>query len=217
MPLPSVAPAPIVTAHAGLCRDLLEPRGQFRHVQHDLTGLIVLDHTSLANLTRCVLESADKTKLSRFFSAAPWFPEQVNDRRLPSLLQQTQTGRGPKAAALLIRDAPVCEPGGSLCDEVDRHDPHGDDTYPLAPTPVPSPYGRGPVRFPVARRLSRRSEALPPWEACGRTPLPARPIPTHKQARARLHKDVDPVLRHAPDCAKWHQQLRTTIALGIAC
>src|SRR5256885_11946189 len=73
MQLPIVGPAPIVTAHAKIFRDLFENRCQFHHFQNYLTGLIVLDNKSLANITRCVLESADKTNLSRFFSDAPWF------------------------------------------------------------------------------------------------------------------------------------------------
>ena len=88
MQLPIVAPAPLVTAHADIFRDLFENRCQFRHFQNYLTGLIVLDNKSLANITRCVLESADKTNLSRFFSEAPWFQEQVNDCRLTYLLQR---------------------------------------------------------------------------------------------------------------------------------
>jgi hypothetical protein len=64
MQLPIVAPAPLVTAHADVFRALCENRCQFQHCQHDLTGLIVLDNTSLATITRCVLESADKTNLS---------------------------------------------------------------------------------------------------------------------------------------------------------
>ena len=52
MQLPIVAPAPIVTAHADIFRDLFENRCQFHHFQHYLTGLIVLDNKSLANITR---------------------------------------------------------------------------------------------------------------------------------------------------------------------
>src|SRR5205823_9409709 len=70
MQLPIVAPAPLVTAHADVFRDLFEHRCQFHHFQNYLTGLIVLDNKSLTNMTRCVLESADKTNLSRFFSEA---------------------------------------------------------------------------------------------------------------------------------------------------
>ena len=165
MQLPIVAPAPIVTAHADIFRDLFENRCQFRHFQHDLTGLIVLDNKSLATITRCVLESADKTNLSRFFSDAPWFQKQVNDRRVVYLLQQTKEVHGPKADAALILDDTLCEHVGSLFEYVDRHDHHGDDTYPLAHNPVTSYYISGPVRFPVDLRLYRRYEECTHWEA----------------------------------------------------
>lgn len=138
MQLPIVAPAPLVTAHADIFRDLFENRCQFRHVQHYLTGLIVLDNKSLAHSTRCVLESADTTNLSRFFSEAPWFQDRLHDRRVAYLLQQTQAVRGPQADAILILDDTLCEHVGSLCAYVDRHYHHGDDTYPLAPNPVTS-------------------------------------------------------------------------------
>jgi hypothetical protein len=194
MQLPIVAPAPLVTAHADVFRDLCENRCQFHHFQHDLTGLIVLENKSLAHITRCVLESADKTNLSRFFSAAPWFQDRVNDRRVAYLLQHTQEGRGPKADALLILDDTLCEPVGSLFDYVDRHDNHGDDTYPLAHHPVTSHDVSGPVRFPVDLRLSRRYEACTRWAECVHQHFPDRPIPTKSKERARLHKAVDPIL-----------------------
>lgn len=215
MQLPIVAPAPIVTAHADIFRDLFENRCQFRHFQHYLTGLIVLDNKSLANITRCVLESADKTNLSRFFSDAPWFQDRVNDRRLTYLLQQTKAVRGPKADALLILDDTLCEHVGSLFDYVDRHYNHGEDTYPLAHNPVTSHYVSGPVRFPVDLRLYRRYEELTQWEAFVQKHFPTRPLPTTKKERARLHKEVDPVLLADPDFQKLHQQFRTKIDLGI--
>jgi DDE superfamily endonuclease len=215
MQLPIVAPAPVVTAHADIFRDLFENRCQFRHFQHYLTGLIVLDNKSLANITRCVLESSDKTNLSRFFSEAPWFQDRVNDRRLTYLLQQTQAVRGPKADGALILDDTLCEHVGSLFDYVDRHYNHGDATYPLAHHPVTSHYVSGPVRFPVDLRLYRRYEEFTRWEEFVRSHFPARPIPTQKKERARLHKEVDPVLLQDPDFEKLHQQFRTKIDLGI--
>ena len=216
MQLPIVAPAPIVTAHADVFRDLFENRCQFRHFQNDLTGLIVLDNKSLANITRCVLESADKTNLSRFFSEAPWFQDRLNDRRLVYLLQHTKEVRGPKADALLVLDDTLCEHVGSLFDYIDRHYNHGDDTYPLAHNPVTSHYVSGPVRFPVDLRLYRRYEEITRWEAFVQKHLPHRPIPTTKKARARLHKEVDPMLLDDPAFQKLHQQFRTKIDLGIA-
>ena len=76
------APAPLVTAHAAAFRDLFENRCQFRHFQNYLTGLMVLSNKRMSNIVRCVLDSADKTNLSRFFAEAPWVQDQINDRRL---------------------------------------------------------------------------------------------------------------------------------------
>jgi SRSO17 transposase len=215
MQLPIVAPAPIVTAHADIFRDLFENRCQFRHFQHYLTGLIVLDNKSLANITRCVLESADKTNLSRFFSDAPWFQEQVNDRRVVYLLQQTKAVRMPKADSALILDDTLCEHVGSLFEYVDRHYNHGDDTYPLAHNPVTSHYVSGPVRFPLDLRLYRRYEECTRWEAFVHKHFPDRVIPTKKKERTRFHKDVAPVLLADPEFQTLHEQFRTKIDLGI--
>jgi hypothetical protein len=216
MQLPIVAPAPLVVAHADAFRDLFEHRCQLQHFQNDLTGLIVLDNKSLANITRCVFESADKTNLSRFFSEAPWFQERVNDRRVAYLLQQTKQGRWPLADSALILDDTLCEHVGSLFEHVDRHDHHGDDTSPLAHNPVTSHDVSGPVRFPVDLRLSRRYAERTRWAAFVHPHFPARPIPTQNTERARLHKDVDPVLLDDPDVQALPHQLRTKIALGIA-
>src|SRR5439155_26067575 len=100
--------------------------------------------------------SADKTTLARFFSAAPWFQERVHDRRLAYLLQQPQAGRGPKTDATLLLDDTLCEQVGSLFDSVERHDNHGEDTYPLAHNPLTSHAVSGLGRFPVDLRVSRR-------------------------------------------------------------
>jgi hypothetical protein len=81
MELPIIAPAPVVTDHTGVFRDLFDNHCQFRHFQHDLTGLIVLPNKSLASLTRCMLDSADTTNLSRFLSEAPWREDAINRRR----------------------------------------------------------------------------------------------------------------------------------------
>jgi SRSO17 transposase len=205
----------VVTAHADIFRDLFEHRCQFRHFQNYLTGLIVLDNKSLAHITRCGLESADKTNLSRFFSEAPWFQDRVNDRRVEYLLQQTKAVRSPKADALLILDDTLCEHVGSLFDYVDRHYNHGEDTYPLAHNPVTSHYVSGPVRFPVDLRLYRRYDECTRWEAFVHKHFPDRPIPTKSRERARLHKEIDPLLLEDPDFQTLHRQFRTKIDLGI--
>jgi hypothetical protein len=215
MELPILESAPVVTEHAGVFRDLFENQCQFRHFQHYLTGLIVLPNKSMANMTRCILESADKTNLCRFFSEAPWRADAVNRRRLRFMLEQTKPHRARRCESLLALDDTLCEHVGSLFDYVDRHYNHGDGTYPLAHNPVTSFYVSGPVRFPLELRLYRRYEELTQWEAALAKHFPDLKIPTDKKARNRLHKQVDPVLLQDPECRARHEQFRTKIALAI--
>jgi hypothetical protein len=136
-------------AHAGVFRDLFDNQCQFHHFQHYLTGLIVLPNKSMANMTRCILESADKTNLSRFLSEAPWRADEINRRRIRFLLQQTKAHRQRRREALVIIDDTLCAHVGSRFDPVDRHDNHRDGTDHLAHNPVTSGSVSGPVRFPL--------------------------------------------------------------------
>jgi SRSO17 transposase len=215
MELPIIAPAPVVTEHAAVFRDVFENQCQFRHFQHYLTGLIVLPNKSMANLARCLLESADKTNLSRFLSEAPWREDEVNRRRIRFMLHQTKPHRRRQRESLLAIDDTLCEHVGSLFDYVDRHYNHSDGTYPLAHNPVTGFYVSGPVRFPVGLRLYRRYEELTQWEAAVAKHFPDLKIPTEKKARNRLHKQVDPVLLQDPEFQARHEQFRTKIALAI--
>jgi SRSO17 transposase len=215
MELPIIAPAPVVTAHAGVFRDLFDNQCQFRHFQHDLTGLIVLPNKSMANIARCILESTDKTHLSRFLSEAPWREDAVTRRRIRFTLQQTKPHRRRRRESLVVLDDTLCEHVGSLFDYVDRHYNHSDGTYPLAHNPVTSLYVSGAVRFPLSLRLYRRYEELTQWEAALAKHFPDLPIPREKKARNRLHKQVDPVWLQDPDFRVRHEQFRSTIALAI--
>jgi SRSO17 transposase len=116
MQLPLVAPAPVVVEHAEVFRELFENRCQFQHLTNYLTGLMVLSHKSMATISRCLLESADKTNLSRFFSEAPWQPEKVNEKRSTYLREQTAAWRGKAERACVSVAATLCEHVGSVCE-----------------------------------------------------------------------------------------------------
>ena len=215
MEWPIIEPAPVVSAHTGGCRDLFENQGQLRHFQHDLTGLIVLPNQSLANMARCILDSADKPHLSRLLSAAPGREDAINHRRIRFMRHQTTPHRRRRRDSVVIIDETLCEQVGRLFDDVDRHDNHRDGTYPLAHHPVTSVSVSGPVRLPLDLRLYRRDAELTPWEAAVATHVPDAKLPTDNKARNRLHTQVDPVWRQAPECRVRHAQFRTTIALAI--
>jgi SRSO17 transposase len=215
MQLPIVAPAPLVSQHAEAFKDLFENRKQYRHFQNYLTGLMVLPNKSMANISRCILDSADKTNLSRYLSEAPWFQEQVNERRLWYLNQKTKLVRKAKSQSALVIDDTLCEHVGSLFEYVDRHYDHADDSYPLAHNPVTSHYVSGAVRFPVDLRLYRRYEEITQWEKFVLKHFPGTTIPKKKKERQKLHKQVDETLLQDPDFLELHHQFRTKIDLAI--
>jgi len=152
--------------------------------------------------------------LSRYFSNDYWFQEQVNDRRIKYVLQQTKSVRLAKDRSALIVDDTLCEHVGSLFEYIDRHYNHGDNTYPLAHNPVTSHYVSGAVRFPVDLRLYRRYEEVTRWEEFVHKHFPEREIPKKKKERAQFHKAVDPVLLQDPEFQALHQQFQTKIALA---
>src|SRR5205085_10665827 len=81
--------------------------------------------------------------------------------------------------------------------------------------PVTSCLVSGAVPFPLDLRLYRRYEEITQWAPFVATHFPGRLIPTKKQERARLHKEVDPVLLQDPAFVALHAQFRTKISLAI--
>ncbi|MBV7328655.1 hypothetical protein KFU94_24750 [Chloroflexi bacterium TSY] len=55
MQLPIVNVAPLVKEHSETFRSVFANRKQFRHFENYLTGLMVLDNKSMANIARCIL------------------------------------------------------------------------------------------------------------------------------------------------------------------
>jgi hypothetical protein len=214
MQLPIVTPAPLVTAHADAFQDLFENRCQFRHFQNYRTGLMVLPNKSMANMARCIVDSADKTNLSRFFSESPWLQSQVNDRRLRYLRQKTKLVRSPKAQSAMVVDDTLCEHVPSLFEYIDRHSNHGDNTYPFAHNPVTSHYVSGPVRFPIDLRLYRRYEEVTQWETFMHKHFPDQAILKRKKEHTQFHKRVDPVLQQDPVFRELAHHFHTKIALA---
>jgi SRSO17 transposase len=215
MQLPIITPAPIVANQTAIFRDLFENKRQFRHFQNYLTGLTVLSNKSMANMARCILDSADKTNLSRFLSESDWSDEKVNDRRVAYLLERTQPVRKKSADSCLVLDDTLCEHVGSLFEYVDRHYNHGDNSYPLAHNLVTSHYVSGAVRFPVDLRQYRRYEEATQWEEFVHKHFPEREIPKSKKDHTKFHKEVDPQLLKDPEFQVLDSQFKTKIALGI--
>lgn len=214
MVIPIVEPAPIVLRYAEAFRPVFKDCRQFEHFRNYLTGLMVLDDKSMANIARCIVESADKTNLSRFFSESPWQWEKVNEQRLAYLLQETQSVSRSSDESVLIVDDTLCEHVGSLFEYVDRHYNHGDGSYPTAHNLVTSHYLSGLVRFPVDFRLYRRYEEFTGWVTFVGKHFPERKIPIRKKERQQFHKEVDPVLRQDGEFAALDAAFKTKLDLA---
>jgi SRSO17 transposase len=214
MQLPIVSPAPIVSAHAQEFRHFFNDIRQFDHFQNYLTGLIVLENKSLANISRCILASADKTNLSRFLSASPWQPREVNRFRIEYMLAQTVLIRMAASESYLIFDDTLCGHVGSLFEYVDRHYDHCDGTYPLAHNLVTSHYLSGAVRFPVNYELYRRYEEVTQWESFVEKHFPGQELPPTAKGRQKLHKQLDKELLKDPEFARLVEQFRTKIEIA---
>ena len=215
MQVPIVAPSPIVEKHSVAFRDLFENRCQYEHFQNYLTALMVLENKSLSNISRCVLSSADKTNLSRFFSQSPWSDSEVTDRRLEYLIEQTEKHRRAVKDSCLLLDDTLCEHVGSLFEYVARHYDHCEGGYPLAHNLVTSHFVSGAVRFPVDARLYRRYEEKTNWEFFVEKHFPERKIPTKSKERNKFHQEVDGHLLLDPEFARLHSEFETKIMLAV--
>ena len=126
MERPMLEPAPVVTDHAAVFRDLCDHQCQGRHVPHDLTGFIVLPHKSLPHMACGLLDSADNTNRSRVLSEAPGWADAINHRRIRFRLQQTTPHRRRRRESLVVIDETLRDQVGRLVDSVDRPSHHGD-------------------------------------------------------------------------------------------
>ena len=214
MQLPIVKPPPIVEEHSVEFEKLFKNSSQYEHFKNYLTGLIILENKSLANISRCILASADKTNLSRFFSEADWDEIEVNIERTAYMLEQTQKQRVSAKRSVVAIDDTLCEHVGSLFEYVDRHYNHGDGRYPLAHNLVTSHYVSGAVRFPLAWRQYRRYDEFTQWAEYVEKHFPGVEIPKKSKARNKFKKQVEPTLLTDPEFKALHDQFQTKITLA---
>lgn len=214
MQLPIVNVAPLVKEHSEIFRSVFANRKQFRHFENYLTGLMVLDNKSMANIARCVVDSADKTNISRYLSEAPWGSEQLNDERVRYMQKQTAAYQRRASESVLAVDDTLCEHVGSLFEYVDTHYNHSTGQYPLSHNLVTSHYVSGAVRYPVDAELYRRYEECTHWEQFVEKHYPVTEIPKGKKERTAFHKQVDAHLLTDPAFRELHQAFKTKITLA---
>lgn len=215
MQLPITDIAPIVREHAPSFHDLFQNEPQIRHFDNYLTGLITLENKTMSNIARCILDSPDKTNVSRFFTDAKWNAEDVNAARLKYMLEQTEGRRRKAKDSVLPIDDTMCEHVGNLFEYVDKHYNHTDKTFPIAHNLVTSHFVSGAVRFPIDYRLYRRYEEFTQWEIYVAKHFPNEVVPKKKKERAGFRKRVEPILLKDPEFLALHQAFQTKITIAV--
>lgn len=165
-------------------------------------------------MARCILESADKTNISRFLTDAKWTAAELNQERLNYMVEQTAKQRRKVKDSVLPIDDTMCEHVGNLFDYVARHYNHTDGSFPIAHNLVTAHYVSGAVRFPVDFRLYRRYEELTQWEAFIKKHFPNEPIPKKSKERGRFRKKAEEKLLSDPAFLKLHESFETKIHLA---
>ena len=214
MQLPITEISPIVAKYGQEFHQVFQNKCQVRHFENYVTGLITLENKSMANIARCILDSADKTNISRFLTEAKWSEAELNQHRLKFMLTKTSNQRRKEKDSVLPIDDTMCEHVGSLFEYVDRHYNHTDGSYPIAHNLVTAHYVSGAVRFPVDYRLYRRYEEFTQWETFVKKHFPEAEIPKKKKERNRFRKRVERNLLLDPDFVKLHQAFETKITLA---
>ena len=214
MQLPIVKHPPIVGKHSSEFKKVFSNSSQYEHFKNYLTGLMILENKSFANISRCILGSADKTNVSRFFSEADWDENELNEARITYMLEQTERQRQSAKKSVLPIDDTLCEHVGSLFEYVARHYNHGDGRYPLAHNIVTSHYVSGAVRFPLDWRLYRRYNEFTKWEAYVEKHFPDEVIPKKSNDRNKFKKQAEPTLLADPEFKALHDQFQTKISLA---
>ncbi|MBA3875235.1 MAG: transposase [Anaerolineae bacterium] len=214
MQLPIVSVAPLVKEHCEIFRSVFANQKQVRHFENYVTGLMVLDDKSMANMARCILDSADKTNVSRYLSEAPWRYERLNDKRVSYMQSQTAPHQRIATESVLGIDDTLCEHVGNLFEYVDNHYNHSNGQYPLAHNLVTSHYVSGAVRYPVDASLYRRYEEFTNWEAFVEKHFPVTELPKKKKERTALHKQVDSHLLTDPAFRALDEAFKTKITIA---
>lgn len=214
MQLPITEISPVVAKYGNKFHRLFQNKNQVRHFENYVTGLITLENKSMANMARCIVDSADKTNISRFLTDAKWSEAELNEHRLKLMLSETVKQRRKAKDSVLPIDDTMCEHVGSLFEYVDRHYNHTDGTYPMAHNIVTAHYVSGAVRFPVDYRLYRRYEEFTQWESFVKKHFPEVEIPKKSKERNRFRKRVERNLLLDPEFVALHQAFETKITLA---
>jgi len=145
--LPIIDHPPIMTKYGPYFKDLFT-NPAYEHFLNYVTGLIIVDHPTIAQISAHIPQSKDQSSLNRFFTKTDWDPLFLNERRL-ALLQQNQKTAWKTHGVICIDDT-FSEKTGTEMEGVGWYKDHsGNKNYLMAHNFVYSHYADSQVQYPL--------------------------------------------------------------------
>src|SRR6266850_112897 len=162
MLVPIMQAIPVVEEMAGNFKTIFANEPEYEQFKNYLSGLVVVERKNFSQIASRMINSADKTNISRFMNNELWSGKELNDKRVELIYEQTKQYDSKKPGYLIFDDT-LDEHVGTMFEHIARHYDHSDGSYKLAQNPVTSHYVRGAISFPVAFRAYQSYDKVTNW------------------------------------------------------
>jgi hypothetical protein len=214
MLVPILQPIPVVEKYAHKFKAIFANEPEYEQFKNYLSGLVVVERKNFSQIASRMINSADKTNISRFMNNERWSGEEFNDERVELIYQRTKQYDSNKPGYLIFDDT-LDEHVGTMFEHIARHYDHSDGSYKLAQNPVTSHYVRGTISFPVAFRSYHNYDKVTNWEEHFRKNFPEIKIPAQSKERNKLKKKYETqLLSKDQEFAAKHAAFKTKITLA---
>jgi len=156
--LPITTHPPLMTRYGPYFKSLFT-NPSYEHFLNYVTGLITVDHPTIAHIASQIHDGKDQSSLNRLFTKTDWLPSDVNEKRL-ALLQQQQKTVWKRQGVICIDDT-MSEKTGKNMEGVGLYKDHtGNKNYVLAHNFVYSHYVDERVQYPLDYLLYVKEESI---------------------------------------------------------
>jgi len=214
MLVPVLQAIPVVEEFARNFKTIFANQPEYEQFKNYLSGLIVVEKKNFSQIANHLIESADKTNISRFMNNELWSGKELNDKRVELIYQQTKQYDSKKPGYLILDDT-LDEHVGTMFEHIARHYDHCEGNYKLAQNPVTSHYVRGEISFPVAFRAYHSYDKATNWPEHFSKNFPEIKIPSESKQRNKLKKKYEEqLLNKDKEFAAKHLVFQTKIKLA---
>lgn len=214
MLVPIMQAIPVVEGLAKNFKEVFANEPEYEQFKNYLSGLVVVERKNFSQIASRMINSADKTNISRFMNNKLWSGKELNDQRVKLIYEQTKEYEGKKPGYLILDDT-LDEHVGTMFEHIAKHYDHSEGSYKLAQNPVTSHYVRGAISFPIDFRTYLSYDDVTNWQEHMKKNFPQIKIPTQSKERNKVKKKYEAqLLEKDKEFAGKHQAFKTKIRLA---